>query len=74
MEARLLDLESGAAAGQLPEMVYDYNEHQELADNIWNAIKAGHGPVLTRGKPGVRVNHGKRIWIVRRAETEGCLL
>jgi hypothetical protein len=33
----------------LPEMVYDYNKHPELADNIWNAQQAGHPKILTHG-------------------------
>jgi hypothetical protein len=39
---------AGRAAGGLPEVVFDYNTHPELADNIWHAIKAGHPRTLTR--------------------------
>ena len=33
----------------IPELVFDYNKHPELADNIWHAQKAGHPSILTRG-------------------------
>ncbi|MDR3493462.1 MAG: NucA/NucB deoxyribonuclease domain-containing protein [Ancalomicrobiaceae bacterium] len=37
----------------IPILVFDYNTHQQLADNIWHAQMAGHPQVLTYNGPDV---------------------
>jgi Deoxyribonuclease NucA/NucB len=37
------------SGAKLPTVEFDYARHPELADNIWNAQRAGHPNVLTHG-------------------------
>jgi len=44
----------------LPVLVFDYNTHPTLADNIWNAQAAGHPEVLTYAGPDLTVRRQTR--------------
>jgi hypothetical protein len=43
-----------------PKLVFDYDKHLELADNIWHAQMAGHPRVLTYNGPDLTVRRQTR--------------
>jgi hypothetical protein len=46
----------------MPEVVFDYNLYPDLAENIWNAQKAGHPEILTHGAN----RKANRFWALNR--------
>jgi hypothetical protein len=45
--------------GTLPELIVDYNDYPDLADNIYNAQMAGHSNILTH--VGGSTSHSNRL-------------